>query len=374
MPRYSLSQEDFAALAAFMKRLGDSRDPGLDDRRLSLGVVLPPPESSFEPRDGIRATLMAYFDAVNRAGGIYGRRIELTFAQPGGTPRDRAEAVRAFLRDAEPFALIGSFTDGAESEIAAVVEAEETPLLAGIATNGRGAIAPSRYVRDLLAGLAEQGRALVRAAARRGIEDRRAAVVRVRDSRLGTAADAAVRELRDIGFRDPAIVEEHARLSEYQVLLFLERGAVSSFLRSAQGREWRGLLLLPASAVDPGQFEHREDAPVTLVSFPMLPSDAMPGALAAFENSAGATAGPRAPSPAQLATLASAALTVDVLHRAGRVLTRDAFLDALDTTSHFRSGFSPPLTFGPHRHLGSTGSWVLALGDDAEAVWIDPGP
>ena len=336
--------------------------------------MLAPPESPLEQRDDVRALLTAYFAEVNRVGGIYGRRIELTFAQPGGSPRERADAVRAFIRDAAPFALIGSFTDGAESEIAAVVEAEETPLLAGMASNARGAMAPSRYMRDLFAGLAEQGRALVRAAALRGIEGRRAAVVRVRDPRLDAAADAALRELRAVGLANPAIVEDHAALSTYEVLLFLERGAISSFLESTPGREWRGMLLVPAAVADPGQFENREATRVTLVSFPMLPSDAMPEALAAFEKSAGATAGTRARWPARLATLASAALTVDVLQRVGRALSRDAFLDALDATSQFRSGFAPPLTFGPHRHLGSTGSWVLALGGEAGPVWIDPGP
>lgn len=373
MPRYVMSQDDFAALAAFMRTLGDPHDPGVEDRRLVLGVVLPPRDALPALGDDVRAMLTAYFDAANRAGGIYGRRIDLVYVQPGGTPQDRADGVRAFLRDESPFALIGSFTDGAEREIAGVADREETPLLAMMTSNARGAIAPSRYVRDLVAGLAEQSRALVRAAALRGSHGHRAAVVRARDMRLRDVADATVGELREAGFSDPAIVDGIEGTADCNLLLFLDRRELTSFLASLARRGWKGTLLVPAAIADPTLFERVDPEIVTLVSFPMLPADATSQAVAIYEQLVGVTRLGPAHLPARLAALASAALTVDALRRAGRTLSRDRFLDAIDSTSQFRSGFVPPLTFGPTRRLGSTGSWVLTIGDPSGPVWIDPG-
>lgn len=242
-----------------------------------------------------------------------------------------------------------------------------------MASNARGAIAPSRYVRDLVAGLAEQGRALARAAALRGSNGYRAAVVRSRDPRLRDVADAAVRELREAGFSDPALVDGIASTSDCNLLLFLDGRALVSFLASPARRGWKGTLLVPAAMADPRLFDSVDPEVVTLVSFPMLPADATPEALAIYERLVGVTRLGPAHQPARLAALASAALAVDALRRTGRTLSRDRFLDAIDSTSQFRSGFVPPLTFGPTRRLGSTGSWVLTIGDPSGPVWIDPG-
>ncbi|HEV2722883.1 MAG TPA: hypothetical protein VG323_22855, partial [Thermoanaerobaculia bacterium] len=59
---------------------------------------------------------------------------------------------------------IGSVTEGADAELAAAAEAERIPLLATISTHPRSSDAPNRWLRDLVAGVAEQRRALARVA------------------------------------------------------------------------------------------------------------------------------------------------------------------------------------------------------------------
>lgn len=75
MPRYRLSQKDAEALLAFWRTLGTAPNPGTDDQRIEIGVVLP---TILSPKERARlGVLRAWRDQISNAGGIFGRRIEL---------------------------------------------------------------------------------------------------------------------------------------------------------------------------------------------------------------------------------------------------------------------------------------------------------
>ena len=84
MPRYSMSHEDMEALVAFIRQLGRDRDPGIGDKSLRVGTLLPPPGRMGEVGESIRAVLEAWAEEVNAGGGLYGREVELVPADPAG--------------------------------------------------------------------------------------------------------------------------------------------------------------------------------------------------------------------------------------------------------------------------------------------------
>jgi hypothetical protein len=369
MPRYAMAQSDFDALKSFMARLGDEHDPGLSESSIRLGVILPPRATMQQASDETRAILEAWIGDVNRRGGVHGRNLELAFTDPAGDPAARADAVAKFIDDSKAFALISSFTEGAEREIAEVAESKQIPLVTSLASNPRSSVAPSMYVREVFAGLNEQIHALVQVASRGGTEGKRAAVAS-RDPRLASVRDAAVETLRSAGFAEAKAFDDARSLRGHDAVVFLDEGLLREF--HANGGAGTTLTLVPASLANPDLFGNTGAR--ALLSFATLPRDWSETALALRARLSSERQIGRTHPAAQFAALASASLALDALARAGRSLGRDAFLDAIDKTRRFQGGFAPPITFRPDRHLGSTGAYVIDFeaGKPGEPEWIDP--
>ncbi len=376
MPRYAMAKGDLDALVGYLKQLGTGREIGVSEDRIRLAVVLPPAATMPEASAETRAVVSAWFSDVNTRGGIFGRTIELAFVDPEGTPAERVAAVRAFVDRAPLFAFVSSFSEGTERELAELAEEKQIPFVATITSNPRSTLAPGRYVRELFAGLAEQSRALVRVAAREKPETKRIAIVSA-GAKLADVRDAALQEARDNGFASVEMIDgsslDAAALQERGIdtILVLDSSALDALLRNIDAQRWTPALLVPSPIADPDLLAHA--AVRSLVSFPMLPSDSTESSNAMHtrlitENRIGTTH-----RATQIAALASASLVTDALIRAGRNLSRDALLDAIDATRAFRSGFAPPLTFRPDRHIGSTGCYIVAFepGQPAKSAWVE---
>jgi cytochrome c553 len=132
MPRFQLSNDDMSDLTAYVKRLGQSVDPGLTATSIRWGVILPAVDRS---RRIVRETLTRYVEEVNGAGGVYGRRIELRFTEFAG-----AKELHEFIEREQIFAFTGSFLT---TEIGEVLRETVTP---GVAAFGVWPGASNPYV------------------------------------------------------------------------------------------------------------------------------------------------------------------------------------------------------------------------------------
>jgi len=94
MPRFALPRPDADDLIAYLKKLADDYDPGVTDDRIRIGTLLPAEKSFPGMAQTVRAAVTAVFEDVNRAGGLYGRRIELVVRE---LPGQRSEAGAAYL-------------------------------------------------------------------------------------------------------------------------------------------------------------------------------------------------------------------------------------------------------------------------------------
>jgi mono/diheme cytochrome c family protein len=61
----------------------------------------------------------------------------------------------------------------------------------------------------------------------------------------------------------------------------------------------------------------------------------------------------------QLALLASARVVLEALKNTGRELDREKFLTALETLSGVETGFTPPASFTPRRHVATSGAYAI---------------
>ena len=167
MPRYRLSPGAAADLIAYLKELDAAEEPGVGTDRITLGVMLPPERSGSAAGLAIRETLLAAFDEVNRTGGIYGRRLECRFAT--APEQGLVGAWESFLAQEKPFAVLGSYLEGVETEVSKLIERERIPFIQSLPSSSRAPAQTGRYLFHLVAGWETQCAALARFAAENGL-------------------------------------------------------------------------------------------------------------------------------------------------------------------------------------------------------------
>ena len=348
MPRFRMSHEDMADLLAYMKKLGLEGETGVSGDEVRIGLVLPPAGPLAPLGETVRAALAERFERINREGGVYGRRIALrTFEPPAAS---RAEAGAGFLEREEIFAGVAAFFAGADSELAALFADRQVPLVGPFTLHTPDA-SPNRHVFYLHPGIEEQSRALA-AFARSRLDLKQPAVLAPSDASFDAAVEAtgSGTVLRyDPGEFDPRALAR--RLEGADPVFFLGSGPEAVGLaRALEGSPPH--LLLTGGAADGSLFT----APRAFQGriFLALP-DLAPGN-----------------ESLQRTALAAAEVLHEGLRRAGRNLTRERLIEALEGLRGFPTGFSQPVTYGPGHRLGIREPWLVSL--DLEGRKLVPVP
>ena len=74
----------------------------------------------------------------------------------------------------------------------------------------------------------------------------------------------------------------------------------------------------------------------------------------------------------QLNAYAAAKIFTEGLKRAGRDLSREKLITALEGLYEYNTGVTPSITFGPNRRVGAMGAYVLSI-DPAKREFVSSG-
>ncbi|HYG11868.1 MAG TPA: ABC transporter substrate-binding protein, partial [Pyrinomonadaceae bacterium] len=380
MPRYQMTREDMSDLIAYLKRLGTDRDPGVTDKEIRIGMLVPAKGALAEMGQVIKSVVAAYFAEVNSQGGIYNRKIELKVAETGDTPAATRANVERLITGEQIFALSGAVIAGADKEIATLAQTSEVPLVAPFTLYPPVTAAVNRQVFYLLSGIDDQARALVLFASQKHADEKttasaRAAVV-YQENELNTGVAAAVEEqIKKAGWSAPAIVKyERGQFNAAAVVQDLSAKGVNMVFFVSGGEDPRALMAAAAQAnwtpalYLPGALTGKDllDASQAFkgkifLSFPSVPSDVKPAALEQLRALAAKYKLPQAHVAAQISAYVSAQLLVEGLKRAGRDLSREKFIAALEGLYDYDTGLTPPITYGPNRRVGAAGAYIVAV-------------
>jgi ABC-type branched-subunit amino acid transport system substrate-binding protein len=353
MPRYRLSLADAGHLTSYLKTLGMTPEPGLTPDRLVLGTILARPDA---PAGKL---LQAFFDRLDAAGGLFGRKLALVVAPPADSPSD---AARRLLAAQPVFALVAPWIAQDERGFADLAEAEDLPAI-GAETLRPDAAGPAPHgVFFLDGGVPAEAQALAIAADRLGA----APAMIVAAPPFAGPADrdwiGTPPQRRLLGAGDtPAALVRALLGAGIGRILWLAPG-LDAFAAAAAESGYHPALLAPA-----------EFAPAKLpitVALRSGPADRSEAGLDDYRDLARQAGLPDEDRPAQLRALAAARLLVAALERAGHDVTREKLIAALEATGDFRTGLVPPLSYGASRRIGSTGAWILS--PDGTVVWVDP--
>jgi ABC-type branched-subunit amino acid transport system substrate-binding protein len=353
MPRYKISAADMADLIAYLKRIDSDLDPGLTDSSVRIGLVLPTEGALADTGAAMKDVLSAYFDDLNNRGGTYNRKIHLRIGNVAQT----------LARDEQVFAFVGGLSAGADSQLATLARNEEIPFIGPSTLLPHVESPVNRYLFYLLPGIEEQAISLVNfAATQPELQNASIAIVHNGNPLGIAAASAAQRQAKKIGLKqiDTTGINNLKNSGAKAVFFFGNGKEQSDLLREAEADNWRpyffflGVLTgkeLPISALNDKLF----------VAFPTLPADITSEGMSEFRALHEKYKFAPRHTVSQLAAFAAAKVFVAALTRAGKDLSREALITALESLYDYDTGITPRITFGPNKRVGAAGAHVIRI-------------
>jgi ABC-type branched-subunit amino acid transport system substrate-binding protein len=376
MPRYQMSKADLADLVVYLKKLGTDADPGIAENRITIGTVLPVKGPLSEMGQAVKEVLAASFAEVNASGGIYNRQLELKFVETGDSGASTRVNIERLIRDEQIFALAGAFLAGAENEVVPLLAEQEVPLVGPLTLNPKVTTPLNRQVFYLMSGNSGQARALINFVATQPEAKSQLLGVVYAPTDLNTGIVEAVKsQAQKDGLRvgevlaytggsfDPVATVQKLKATNAGLIFFLgSTSDLDAFMSEAGKANWFPQVLLQGGGVSanvfnaPAGFENK-----LFLTLPSAPTDHTKQGLTEYTQLAEKYKLPQKHLGAQLSALAAAKLLIESLKRAGKDLSRERLIQVLEGFYEYKTGLTPPITWGPNRRIGAMGAYVVRV-------------
>ncbi|QHG64804.1 cytochrome c/ABC transporter substrate-binding protein [Pseudomonas putida] len=358
MPRFELTLADQRNLTAYLKRLSEERDPGVEEGVLRLGTLLPANGPLADAGHVVRAVLEDGVAQINQQGGIHGRRLELVVADTGTDQVSAELALQRLLDQQQVFTLIAPLAPLLDQQLPALLEQRGVPLIGNTPRSGGSSqiFDPMPGIASQLLSLAEHARSSL------GLAPDGLRVVYAGNEQAALAEQVRER-LRQQGWAPPAIQAFDGQAVEGPGIVFVGRAQAFAALAQALQAEGREPYLFAASsqvaaavAGLPAQWSQR-----LFLAYPFVPDDWSEqgmASLAGLQQRQGLD--PRQAS-LQVNTLCALKLLSEALKQIGRDASREQLVAALEGLHDVDTGLTPALGFGPGRRQGMAGAHVVAV-------------
>jgi len=388
MPHYQLSQEDLGDLVAYLKRLGKDHDPGLTENSITIGTTIPARADLAGIGQAIKAVTTAFFEEVNSRGGIYNRRIELKINATSDTPITTSAIVKRFIQNEQVFAMTSAFTAGADKELAALMDNLEVPMVGPLTLYPQGGYPLNRHVFYILSGVEGQARALVNFACQRMPVKRAAVLIVYSDDEMAKGVlEAITDQCRKSGCGPPEpygypnadsdVPGFAAKLKQTSksVIFFLgtSREAIA-LMKEASELRWSPTFYLGAIAGNEIFGAPPSFAKKIFFSVPSSPDDHT--RTEEFRDLATKHKLPAHHLGVQRSVYSAAKILIEGLKRAGKDLSREKLIQALEGLYEYPTGVTPAVTYGLNRRIGAMGAYVVTIDLEKKQFlpasgWID---
>ena len=345
--------------------------PGITAKSITIGSLAPLTGDNAETGNAVKALLSAYFDDLNQQhGGIYGRRIVLRFAESGDSSAATLKNAKR-LAAAPVFAMVAPFVPDAEQELAAMAQASKTPLVGLLALSVPNDPV-NREVFYLLPGFQQLEQELVRFAATREKSTIEKTAVVVADSKLQTdVAPAMQTTWKELSVAKPqefvfsaakgaeAIQDLHSQGIE-RVFFIGDGEQLAPWIQAADKAEWAPRVFVLGPLLDesilgaPARFQGR-----IFAAYPQLQPEV--GAVDEFDYFLSSHNLASDHRLVQISAYCAAKILVEALARAGKNVTREKLILALEQMRDFRTGLLPGITFSANRRLGSFKAEIVCV-------------
>jgi branched-chain amino acid transport system substrate-binding protein len=361
-------------------------DPGVKDTEIVVGqwaaMTGPVAHLGTSTRDGFQVTI----NEVNAAGGVHGRKIRLIAYDDAGSPQEALAAVRRLIYQDQVFALVIGSTSGATLPVIPLINQAKVPFISGTSSNVRLLQPHSPYVFRHYPNDTWQGYRLMDYIVEKG-GSKRPAILYVSDDYGKGGYELVGKRLEekhklklvaaeqynkgDQDFSAQLLRIKQANPDSVQIWAF----APDASIIVRQAKELGITVPLYGSASTATPLFPKGAGPVGVgfmanYPLPYLPESTSVPAVSKYREAlqkvypSGLPAG--RPSLYDFLGAGAARVLVEGLQRAGRDVTRDKLIAALETLKDFDTGLTLPVTFTKETHEGSTEVRMLRVNDKAE--------
>jgi branched-chain amino acid transport system substrate-binding protein len=363
---------------------------------VTFGMAGPFSGPAKETGKSVRTGIEVAFAAQNAQGGVHGRRLALVAVDDGLEPSRTAAAMRELVETRRVFGVVGNV--GTATAEVAVPYANERGVVFFGAVSGAKLMRhapPDRFVFNYRASYAEETAAIVRHL----VEVRRIAPERIavlsQDDAFGEAGFEGVSRILRQYRRDPAkvlrvryrrntadvedavrSVVQHAKELGAVVMIATYKPA-ARFIERVRDAGVSNLVFTNVSDVDSSALgdELAQLGPGyaggVIVTQVVPPPTASATTILRYQAELKAHAPGEKPNHLSLEGWISARLLIEGLQRAGKALTTDALIDALEGIRSLDVGLGAPLGFGPSEHQASHAVWGTVLDGKGAAKPLD---
>lgn len=342
---------------------------GVTPRTVVLGQSAPLSGAQQALGEEVRAGALAYLRALNDAGGVHGRRIELATLDDAGDPARALANTRRLVAEFKVFALFAYPEPSATPEVLALAQRERVPLFAPLSGAAR-VRQPERGVYTVRAGRASEVDAVIGHYAQLGAQ--RFALARGEDGAGAQYLEAARDALERRGLPPPAdallttdaaAAVRRALAANPQVLMLaLAQPPAADVVRAAR-RDGSVPQIVALSSADPARLAAAlgpAGAGVALAQVvPPLARVSLP-VVADYRRAYPAETGRQDFTPASLEAYLAAKVFAEAVRRAGPGLTREALALALDAMTFYDAG-GHIVSYSRSRRQGSAIIYLLSI-------------
>jgi branched-chain amino acid transport system substrate-binding protein len=373
-----------AGLALAPPALG--QEQGVTDSEIVLGMwtCLTGPTALLgtSARDGVQI----WINEINEAAGIHGRKLRLVVYDDGGSPQEALAAVRRLVDQDKVFMLMAGSTSGATLPVIPLINRAKIPFMASISSNRRLLDPFSRYIFRIYANEISQAQGIVDWAVSKQGAKRPAMIFTSNDYGIG-GEEAVGNRLRDkFGLKlvaseryndsDQDFSPQLLRIKQATpdaVFVWAFAAQAGIIVRQAKELGITAPLFGGGATATPLFPRAAGQAGAGFVSdfvLPVLPESSNAPAVVKYRERlrklypSGMPAG--RPSDYDLAGYGAAKAVEEGLRRAGRDLTREKLIDALETLREFDPGVIFPVTYTKERHEGTTQASIVRINERLE--------
>lgn len=360
-------------------------DPGLTDSEVLLGMWSPLTGPTALLGTSERDALQIWLNEVNGAGGIHGRKIRLIVYDDGGSPQEALAAVRRLIDQDRVFALVAGSISGSTLPVVPLINRAKIPFIASISSNRRLLDPFTRYIFRVYPYEIPQANGVVDYAVPNFELKRPAMIYTSNDYGVG-GHEAVTQRLREKHNLQLVAAERYnvgdqdfsAQLLRIRQAnpdgVFVWAFAAEAGIIVRQSREL-GLTVphLGGGATMTPLFPKGAGGAgigfVTVSVYPHLPESSAPPVVKYREALKRLYPGgfpPGRPSEYDLLGYGGGKIVEEGLRRAGRDLTREKFMDALETLREFDAGVIYPVTFTKSSHEGSSQVQMVRVNEKME--------
>jgi ABC-type branched-subunit amino acid transport system substrate-binding protein len=371
MPRYNISRHDARNLIRYLNDIENDYDPGIKENEIIFATLQPGDGWQTQLGDLITSTVQAYFADINQQGGVYGRKLKLkTYTYTDA--KDLASQTSKIIDSDETFAFLASLTGNYDQTLTDLAETAEIPSVAPYTNTLTAKGNQHRYTFYVYGGLETQVNALVKRTLDNADKDRQLLILYRDKGPYSKSAEQAAAAIEKDGKATAMLVPYNLTEHAWREQLHTQQAAHSRILFLGSTRELVQIMTNGTNGITaeviymPGLFVSSEILKLPnhiankleLSYHAILDAD---GELEDFYHFLHKHKFGAAGMSIRLFAYSGARIMIEGLNRAGKRVSREKVITALESLYDFDAGLNQPVRFGSSRRVSLLGAYIVKL-------------